>query len=169
MVILFCGAIVGVILGLRFRMPVMLPAMLLTVAGLVTDGVWSGHGFRVIAFGLLEAVVSLQIGYLIGCSVAVYWAGQAKARRVWGLDELIFRSEPDSRGERDQWVLVSDPESGERCVRHDRVALDEDRSGPPYVRSGPTVPVTDFLETDQPPKVKKRLLSMLSLGDVENS
>lgn len=174
MVILFCGAAVGVILGLRYGILVMLPATLLTAAGVLANGIWSGDGFRVIAVGSLEAVICLQFGYLIGCSVAVYRAGQARARRSWGngkivqLNELIFRGEPDSRGERDQWVLVSDPKSGEQRVRHDRVALDEG-PGSPYVRSGSTVPVADFLETDQPPKVKRRLLSILSRGDGEKS
>jgi hypothetical protein len=174
MVLLICGAAVGFILGLRFGMLVMLPALFFAAVGLIAYGVWSGQGFRVIAFGWLEAVVSLQIGYLIGCSAAAYRNGPAWSRAMWDnnrsaqLDELIFWSEPISRGERNQWVLISDPESGEQCVRHDRVTLDEG-AGPPYVRSEPTVPVADFLETDQPLKVKTRLLSMLSFGDVEKS
>jgi hypothetical protein len=171
MVILFCGA-VGIILGLRYGIFVTLPATLLTAAGVFASGIWSGDGFRMIAVGSLEAVVCLQFGYLIGCGVVVYWAGKARARPRWGngkivqLNELIFRGEPDSHGEREQWVLVSDPKSGEQCVRHDRVALDEG-TGPPYVQSEPTVPVAEFLETDQPPKVKRRLLSILSRGDGE--
>jgi hypothetical protein len=174
MVILFCSTTVGVILGLRYGIFVMLPATLLTAAGVFANGIWRGDDFRIIAVGSLEAVVCLQFGYLIGCSVVAYWTGRARADPSWGnskfvlLDELIFRGEPDSSGERDQWVLVSDPKTGEQCVRHDRVALDEG-PGSPYVQSEPTVPVAEFLETDQPPKVKRRLLSILSRDDGEKS
>lgn len=175
MVVLFCGVVVGVIFGLRFRMLIMFPAMLVAAVGLVAQGVWNGRGFGLIAFSSLEAAISLQIGYLVGCGITVYRVGRATARPVWHdkagahPDELIFRSEPDSRGERDQWVLVRDLESGEQCVRHDRVTLDKDCAGAPYVRSGPTVPITDFLETAQPLKVKSRLISMLSHAHVEKS
>jgi hypothetical protein len=59
------------------------------------------------------------MGYLIERSAAAYKAGQAWSQTSWTKrgsaysDELIFWSEPNSRGERNQWVLVSDPESGE--------------------------------------------------------
>jgi hypothetical protein len=81
------------------------------------------------------------------------------------IDEVIYRSEPDSGGERDQWVLVRDPMSGERAVRHDRVTLEASRSSAPFVRSDLIVPLADFLGTEQPQNVKRRLLSMLTNGE----
>ena len=59
-------------------------------------------------------------------------------------------------------MLVRDPNSGERGVRHDRVTLDTDGSSAPFVRSGPIVPLVDFLETEQPQNVKHRLRCLLT-------
>jgi hypothetical protein len=163
MVVLFCGAaVVGAILALRFGIFVLLPAVLFAAAGLIAFGVLNGYGFLIIVFYLLGAAVSLEVGFLIGGAVRVRRSGKAEAQP----GELIFRTEPDSRGERDQWVLVGDPHGGEQRVRHDRATLDEDGSAAPYVRSEPTVPIADFLATEQPPTVRQRLRAILSHGRV---
>ncbi len=164
MVVLFCGAAaVGAILALRFEIFVLLPAMLFAAAGLIAFGVLNGYGFLIIVFYLLGAAVSLEVGFLIGCAVvAVRRSGKAEAQP----GELIFRTEQETRGERDQRALVGDPQGGQQRVRHDRVTLDEDGSAAPYVRSEPTVPIADFLATEQPPTVRQRLRAILSHGRV---
>ena len=168
MVMLLCAAALGTILGLRFRIFVLLPVMLVAAAGIFLFGVSSGQNFRIIALNLVAGGVSLQIGYFIGATLAEYRKRHTERRTAaWTgdravIDEVIYRSEPDSGGERDQWVLVRDPNSGERGVRHDRVTLDTDGSSAPFVRSGPIVPLVDFLETEQPQNVKHRLRCLLT-------
>ena len=172
MATLLCAAALGIVLGLCFRIIVMLPAMLVAAAGIAVLGVSSGQNIHITALNLVAAGVSLQIGYFIGAILAEYQRRQTELRRMaaWTgerpvIDEVIYRSEPDSGGERDQWVLVCDPQSGERGVRHDRVTLEAGGSSAPFVRSGPIVPLADFLGTEQPQNVKRQLLSMLAYGE----
>jgi hypothetical protein len=168
MVMLLCAAVPGVILGLRFKVFVMLPVMLVAATGIIAIGVSIHQNFQTTALNLVLGGVILQIGYLAGCSLAEYRKRRSELRiAVWTgdrapIDEVIYRSEPNSGGERDQWVLVSDPQSGERGVRHDRVTRDADGSTTPFVHSGPIVPLADFLGTEQPQNVKHRLLSLLA-------
>src|SRR5271169_2964948 len=58
------GTIVGVILGLRFRVLVLVPAILLATAVIILSG--SGHKLSTIVLTLVGTVVSLQIGYIVG-------------------------------------------------------------------------------------------------------
>jgi hypothetical protein len=61
---LVTGAVIGTILGLRFRVLVLVPAILLAAAVIILSG--SGHKLSVILFTLLGTVVSLQLGYIVG-------------------------------------------------------------------------------------------------------
>jgi hypothetical protein len=61
---LLTGAIVGLILGLRFRVLVLIPAILLATAVIILSG--SGQKLSVIVLTLVGTVVSLQIGYVVG-------------------------------------------------------------------------------------------------------
>ena len=64
--ILIFGAAVGAILGrCDFKVFALVPVMLLVAAGAVAIGV-ATLDLRTFAFGLLVAVVSPQIGYLVG-------------------------------------------------------------------------------------------------------
>jgi hypothetical protein len=108
---LLCAAALGIVLGLCFRIIVMLPAMLVAAAGIAVLGVSSGQNIRIAALNLVVAGISLQIGYFIGAILAEYQRRQTELRRMaaWAgerpvIDEVIYRSEPDSGGERDQWV-----------------------------------------------------------------
>jgi len=56
------GAIVGILLGVRFKVFVLLPAILVA-AGVI---IITGHGLKVIALTLLSTVVLLQVGYFVG-------------------------------------------------------------------------------------------------------
>jgi len=61
------GAAIGVILGFyRFKVLILAPAILLVMIGAVVNGFMTGLGPRAFAFGILAAVVALQIGYLFG-------------------------------------------------------------------------------------------------------
>jgi hypothetical protein len=63
--IVIIGAIVGILLGCRFKVFVLLPAILVA-AGVIIVTV---HGLKIIALTLLITVVSLQIGYFAGASL----------------------------------------------------------------------------------------------------
>jgi hypothetical protein len=61
-VVVIIGAIVGILLGWRFKAFVLLPAILVA-AGVI---IITGHDLKVIALTLLSTVVVLQIGYFVG-------------------------------------------------------------------------------------------------------
>ena len=64
---LIFGAATGVILGLyRFKVLILAPVILLVTIGAVVNEFMTGLGPRAFAFGILAAVVALQIGYLFG-------------------------------------------------------------------------------------------------------
>ena len=67
MVILAVGTVIGTILGFhQFRVLSLVAPSVLVVVGTVASGVASGFDGRTILVGLLGAVASLQIGYLVG-------------------------------------------------------------------------------------------------------
>ena len=61
---LVMGAIIGMLLGLRFRVLVLVPAILLATVVIILSG--SGHKLSVIVLTLVGTVVSLQLGYITG-------------------------------------------------------------------------------------------------------
>lgn len=69
-VLLIIGTAVGVILGLRLTVFVLVPAMLLATAVTIARGIASGHDSRVIALAVLATLASVQIGYIVGCSLS---------------------------------------------------------------------------------------------------
>jgi hypothetical protein len=56
----------GVVLGLRFKVFVLAPAMLLATAVTIASGIMRGHAPSFVALATLGTLVSLQIGYLVG-------------------------------------------------------------------------------------------------------
>ena len=58
------SAIAGILLGLRFKVLVLVPAFLVTTLVIVALG--TGQTVSAIVLTVLGAVVSLQIGYIIG-------------------------------------------------------------------------------------------------------
>jgi len=95
---------------------VLLPVMLVAAAGITLLGVSSGRNFRIIALDLVTGGVSLQIGYFIGATLANTGKRHTKRRTAaWTgdravIDEVVYRSEPDSGGARDQWGAGARPE-----------------------------------------------------------
>jgi hypothetical protein len=63
-VFLITGAIIGIILGLRFKVLVLLPASVLATVVIIISG--SGHSLSTIVLTLVGTVVSLQVGYIAG-------------------------------------------------------------------------------------------------------
>jgi hypothetical protein len=77
------------------------------------------------------------------------------------METLIFRSRPDERNECDQWTLEQHAEDGQEFVVQERVKLDALMSGKPHLRLVRRMTVPEFLSTDQPPAVKRRLQALL--------
>lgn len=76
MVFLIIATIAGTLLGLRFRVFVLVPAVLIaSVAVIIT-----GHGLHAIFLIVLATTALLQIGYIFGCVVQVYAHAYLQAR-----------------------------------------------------------------------------------------
>ena len=58
------GAIAGIILGLRFKVLVVIPAILLATVVIIVSG--SGDKLSAIVLTVVGTAVSLQIGYIVG-------------------------------------------------------------------------------------------------------
>ena len=90
--ILIFGAAVGAILGrCDFKVFALVPVMLLVAADAVAIGVATGLDLRTITFGLLVAVVSPQIGYLVGSVGVDYMVAEYLRVRA---NVIVRRSRP---------------------------------------------------------------------------
>jgi hypothetical protein len=78
------GAVFGIILGLRFKVLVLVPGTVLATAVVIAVGLLGGQQFRVIAFTVVGAAALLQVGYVVGCvlEVAAPWRLAAKSDRM---------------------------------------------------------------------------------------
>ena len=63
-VFLVAGAIIGILLGLRFKVLVLVPASVLATVVIILSE--SGHELSVIVLTLIGTLVALQMGYLAG-------------------------------------------------------------------------------------------------------
>ena len=81
------------------------------------------------------------------------------------MDEVIFRTRPNDSNECDQWTLVRDAQDQEDFVIQEHVKLDAMLSGRPYARLVRRMTVPEFLSTDQPSAVKRRLQVILDERD----
>lgn len=61
---LITGAMAGVLLGFRFKVLVLVPALLLATVIIIING--SGHSLSAIVLTVVGTAVSLQIGYIVG-------------------------------------------------------------------------------------------------------
>ena len=62
------GTIVGILLGLRFKVFVLVPATLIIACAIAV----TGHGPKSIAVTILATTALLQMGYVLGCVVRMY-------------------------------------------------------------------------------------------------
>jgi membrane-anchored glycerophosphoryl diester phosphodiesterase (GDPDase) len=68
-VFLITGAIAGIMLGLRFKVLVLIPAILVATVVIIVNG--SGDKLSVIVLTVVGTAASLQIGYVVGCILRV--------------------------------------------------------------------------------------------------
>jgi hypothetical protein len=68
MIFLIIGTVAGILLGLRFKVFVLVPAILIAAGAIVV----AGHGLELIVLTVLATAALLQIGYVVGCVVRVY-------------------------------------------------------------------------------------------------
>ncbi len=90
-VFLIVAAFVGIILGLRFNVFVLVPVILLAIALITLREIATGQSAGVILLATFAAVVLLQIGYIAGRVLKV--AIQARWP-TWTLMRHRRRSEP---------------------------------------------------------------------------
>ena len=88
-VISIIGFLAGVILGLRCRVFVLIPAILLVAAIAITTGVLSGLDPLALALGTMLAVASPQIGYLVTVSVNYAAGAHLRKRAVRRKQDLL--------------------------------------------------------------------------------
>jgi len=81
------------------------------------------------------------------------------------METLILRGRPDERNECDQWTLEQQPEDEQEFVVQEHLRLGALMSGKPHLRLVRRMTVPDFLNTDQPPAVKRRLQALLDARD----
>jgi hypothetical protein len=65
---LIIGTIVGILLGLRFKFFVLIPATLVAACAIIAIS----HGIKTIAATTLATSALLQIGYVLGCVIRVH-------------------------------------------------------------------------------------------------
>jgi hypothetical protein len=78
LILTLMAVLTGLVLGLRFRMLVLLPAICGGLAIIVVDGTARGDGFPQLAFVTVATAAALQLGYFLG-SVVVGILSAAKA------------------------------------------------------------------------------------------
>jgi hypothetical protein len=77
------------------------------------------------------------------------------------MDILIFRTRPNDRNECDQWTLVRDGDDLEDFIIQEHVVFGALLSGKPYARLIRRMTVAEFLATNQPGAVKRKLQAVL--------
>jgi len=65
-VFLITGAIIGILLGLRFKVFVLVPASVLAAVAVIINGSGEKLSVSVIVLTLVGTLVSLQVGYVAG-------------------------------------------------------------------------------------------------------
>jgi hypothetical protein len=85
------GVVAGIVLGLRFKISIFVPTISFTGAAVVLFGLAGGHEPRMIALALFAAVVSLQIGYIVG-KIAVSTQTRTDAKRGFPRRALAART-----------------------------------------------------------------------------
>jgi hypothetical protein len=85
------------------------------------------------------------------------------------METIVFRERPDERNECNQWSLVKDAHDHQDYVVQEHVMLDQVLSGKPYLRLIRRMTVAEFLVTDQPPAVKRKLQSILDQRNTPRS
>jgi hypothetical protein len=64
------GVFVGIALGLRFKVLVLVPAIASAIIFVVIAGLARGDGFRSIVLAMVIVGIAIQLGYLVGIVLA---------------------------------------------------------------------------------------------------
>jgi len=80
------STIVGILLGLRFKVFALIPATLITACAVVG----TMHGGKTIAVTVMATTALLQIGYVLGCVAYTY----ANAYRLERTGHQLSKSKP---------------------------------------------------------------------------
>jgi tetrahydromethanopterin S-methyltransferase subunit C len=89
LVFLISGAIAGILLGIRFKVLVVVPASLLAAVIVVANG--SGQQLGAVVLTLLGTVASLQIGYVVGSILRALVRTRLPAAERHKRDGFTFR------------------------------------------------------------------------------
>ena len=89
LVFLITGAIAGILLGIRFKVLVIVPASLLAAVIVVANG--SGQQLGAVVLTLLGTVASLQIGYVVGSILRALVRAHLPAAERHKRDGFAFR------------------------------------------------------------------------------
>jgi hypothetical protein len=89
LVFLIAGAIAGVLLGIRFKVLVLVPASLLAAVIVVANG--SRQQLGAVVLTLLGTVASLQIGYVVGSILRALVRARLPAAESHKRDGFAFR------------------------------------------------------------------------------
>ena len=87
MMSLMIGTIVGMLLGLRFKVFILVPVILVEVGTVILGG----HGLKVIVLTGVAAAASIQFGYVLGCAVRMYIDAYLHERTALRHDRLDLR------------------------------------------------------------------------------
>jgi len=84
MMSLMIGTIVGILLGLRFKVFILVPVILVAAGAIIV----CGHGLKATVLTVVAAAVVLQIGYILGCAVRMYLDAYLHERTALRHDRL---------------------------------------------------------------------------------
>jgi hypothetical protein len=68
-IFLVIGTTAGFALGLHFKVFVLAPAFLFIAAVIISSGIATGHSSFSVALAMSGTLVSLEIGYFVGCAL----------------------------------------------------------------------------------------------------
>jgi len=78
MTFLIIGTVLGILLGLRFKVFVLVPATLVVACAIIA----TGHGPQAIALTVLATAVLLQVSYIVGCVVRAHAGVYLQSRKI---------------------------------------------------------------------------------------
>jgi hypothetical protein len=79
MILILMGVLVGAVLGLRFKMFILVPVFCVALPFVVVDGVSRGDGVWRLALAMIVLATSVQVGYALG-NVLQFVIGAARSR-----------------------------------------------------------------------------------------
>jgi hypothetical protein len=75
------STLVGAVLGMRFRVTILIPVLCVALAAIAGIGVARGESPSLIATAIVLAAISLQLGYLVGSTTRFVMAASRTSRR----------------------------------------------------------------------------------------